>query len=414
MPNLFLTSNAYMTLNLLLPYLPKNPSQMKVAFVPTASHPEPDPSYMQLDIDAIQAAGFIYQELDIKDKDQKSLKKVFEDIDIVFVAGGNTFYLLQEARQSGFDEVVTEFVNKGGWYIGSSAGSVLAAPDIAVIKYLDDPQDAPQLTSTNGLGLIDLLVLPHWGKAKYKQQYLQLINDAYEQEVKYIALLDTQALLVQKESYRIIQIEDKTAVAVATYEKIAQTYTEKYGQDLSDSPEIDSFLAKLPSNAAVLDVGAGPGQFSNYIHQQGFTVTGIDFSIEMNKIAQSLYPQLNFQVMDMRKLQFEKESFDGVLVAYSLIHIQSVELRNTLKGFLTVLKPGGYLLIIAQAGEADRIIDEPFLPSEKMFFNFFTPERLQKYLSNVGFEVESIEERNSLDPDSVSNRVIYALARRPR
>lgn len=100
-------------------------------------------------------------------------------------------------------------------------------------------------------------------------------------------------------------------------------------------------------------------------------------------------------------------------MAYSLIHIPSDDIPATLSGFNRVLKSGGYIEIIAQKGEADRVVDEPFMPSEKMFFNFFTKERLQTFLMDAGFEVVYQEETASQDLDSASDKIIYTIAKKP-
>lgn len=116
----------------------------------------------------------------------------------------------------------------------------------------------------------------------------------------------------------------------------------------------------------------------------------------------------------MRNLNFSDEYFDGLLVAYSLIHIPSEEIPTTLKGFYRVLKPGGHVEVIAQKGESDRTIDEPFMPSQKMFFNFFTKEKLGKLHSAAGFSIVYSHEGNSLDPDSVSDKILYVIGRKEK
>lgn len=203
---------------------------------------------------------------------------------------------------------------------------------------------------------------------------------------------------------------DKSKLAVATYEKIAGKYAQQYFDDLVDVPYIDKFLEKLPSGAKILDVGSGPGQFAKHMTAKGFEVVGIDFSDEMVKIAKEKVPEVNFQQMDMRHLDFPDNSFDGLFAAYSLIHIPSEEVVSTLKGFHRILKAGGYLEIGVQQGEADQIIDEPFMPTEKMFFNFFTPERLAEYLNEADFTVISQEIMSISDAETMSDKVIYTIA----
>jgi ubiquinone/menaquinone biosynthesis C-methylase UbiE len=203
---------------------------------------------------------------------------------------------------------------------------------------------------------------------------------------------------------------DKSKIAVNTYNKIANAYTKEYFNDFSDIPYIDKFLGMLSAKAKILDIGSGPGQFSKHIKAKGFNVSGIDYSDKMVAIARSKVPNVIFQKMDMRKLEFGPETFDALLVSYSLIHIQSSEIPATLKGFNRVLKPRGYIEVIAQKGKANQIVDEPFMPTEKMFFNFFTKDRISKFLEKSGFEVVFQDEKPTQDPNSVGNKIIYTIA----
>ena len=205
---------------------------------------------------------------------------------------------------------------------------------------------------------------------------------------------------------------DKNKIAISTYEKIAHKYSDKYFNDLTDIPYIDKFLKNIPSKGRILDIGCGPGQFSQYIAKKGFHVIGLDYSREMIEIARAKVPEVEFKYMDMRNLEFEENSFDGILAAYSLIHISSENILDTLKEFNKVLKPSGYIEIIVQKGEADRVIDEPFMPSEKMFFNFFTKARLSKYLREANFQITYQSETASQDSDSMSDKVIYTIAQK--
>lgn len=205
---------------------------------------------------------------------------------------------------------------------------------------------------------------------------------------------------------------DKSKLAVDTYEKIAAKYAQQYFDDMVDVPYIDKFLAKLPKQGKILDVGSGPGQFAKHMIEKGFKVIGIDFSKEMVTIAKEKVPNVDFRHMDMRQLDFPDSSFDGLFSAYSLIHIPSEEVLATLQGFHRVLKSGGYIEIAVQKGDADKIIDEPFMPTEKMFFNFFTEERISKFLEDAGFNVVSQEIMAIDDAETMSDKVIYTIAKK--
>jgi len=197
-----------------------------------------------------------------------------------------------------------------------------------------------------------------------------------------------------------------------TYEKITDEYTKEYVNDFSDAPYIDSFLSYLPVNASILDVGSGPGQFSDYMQKKGFTVQAIDTSPAMLKVARAKFPNVEFSEMDMRTLDFPENNFDGLLVAYSLIHVPSYEIDNVLHELNGVLKVGGYMHVIAQQGETDQVVDEPLKAGEKIFVNFFSLELLTKHLTDAKFEIIEAKEVDSFDPNSLSTGFLSVVARK--
>ena len=173
-----------------------------VAFIPTAADPYEDKWFVDVDRKALKERGYLVQEVDLKKKGMGNLREEMGNASIIFVCGGNTFYLLEKARESGFDEVVKELVEKGVIYIGSSAGSVLVGPDIEPVAWMDDPSKA-KLDSTKGLGLVDFVALPHFGNKKYISKYEEIVKK-YSYKYDLIKLTDKQAVIVEGEDRKIV------------------------------------------------------------------------------------------------------------------------------------------------------------------------------------------------------------------
>lgn len=204
MKKLFLASVVANTIEKLIEILPKPPNKLKVAFIPTAADPYGDKWFVDEDRNKLKEKSFNVKDVDIKDKTKQELLNELKDIDIIFVAGGNTFYLLQKSRESGFDKIVKEFVQKGIIYVGSSAGAVLVGPNIEPVKPFDDPKQAPNLGSFEGLNLVDFIILPHYGKEKYKTKYEKIMKEYTAKDFKLITLTDQQAIIVEEEDYKVI------------------------------------------------------------------------------------------------------------------------------------------------------------------------------------------------------------------
>lgn len=195
MKKLFLSSYFAFVSDLLLPLLPKNPKELKLAFIPTASDLYKFKPWFYGDKIKLKLMGFNIIEVDIKNKTKKQLLDELKDIDVLFVSGGNTYYLLEHVKKSGFDEVVRELVTKGVIYIGSSAGSVLACPTVEHIEDLDDKTKV-SLTSLDGIGLIDFLILPHYGDSKYESKLQHIMKKWSNKKYKIQTLSNKQVIII--------------------------------------------------------------------------------------------------------------------------------------------------------------------------------------------------------------------------
>ena len=62
--------------------------------------------------------GFNVEEIDIEGKTEAEVMKLLELKDIIFVEGGNTFYLLKAMRECNFEKVIRKLLKEGKVYIG--------------------------------------------------------------------------------------------------------------------------------------------------------------------------------------------------------------------------------------------------------------------------------------------------------
>lgn len=185
----------------LLKILNKSPNEIRVCFIPTAADPEEDKWFLKKDRERLSELGFNITEIDLKQENEGSLRDKLAKFDLIFVEGGNTFYLMKYIRESGFDKVIKEFSDKDMIYIGVSAGSYVAGPDIspAQWKYAED-KNIVGLKDLRGMGLVNFIISPH-----YRSEHEPIINKNKD-KVSYpiIALTDSQAVLVENSNIQFI------------------------------------------------------------------------------------------------------------------------------------------------------------------------------------------------------------------
>lgn len=204
---LILTSSNIFVTSHFVPFLPKKPSEMRLTFMPTAAEVEKgDKQWLNNDRQALVDVGFQVTDFTVTGKTKAEVKRMLDTTDFVFASGGNTFFLLQEMRRSGFADLIKSYVDGGLVYGGTSAGSIVAGPDIGLTAELDDPSVAPDLKDNIALGLTDVVVFPHWGSEHFKARYEKVMKSGYKKGLKIILLTDDQYLLVRDGVYTIESI----------------------------------------------------------------------------------------------------------------------------------------------------------------------------------------------------------------
>ena len=136
MKRLFLASSG---LEYIKKFIGHKPSQVKMLFIPTAGNLDEDVWWIDKDRDVLSKMGFCVNELDIAEASTAKMQSALANTDIVYVAGGNTFYLLKQIRETRFDKLLTDYVEAGGLYAGASAGALVAGVDIESVASIDEP-----------------------------------------------------------------------------------------------------------------------------------------------------------------------------------------------------------------------------------------------------------------------------------
>jgi len=188
--------------------LNKKPKGLKVCFITTASygeHPKGNPWYVRKDRQQLLELDFKLTELDLRKENKESLKEKLKNIDIIFVEGGNTFYLLKYVRESGFDKVIKPLLKKKVIYVGVSAGSIIAGLSIDSAGWKHADRNIVNLKDLTGLKLVSFVITPHTDKTNIEA----IKKCANRANYPVVALSDKQAVLIKGKTKRIVGTGDK-------------------------------------------------------------------------------------------------------------------------------------------------------------------------------------------------------------
>ena len=173
-----------------------------VPYIPTASAAEPLGFFVKIGKWRLKRMGMIVDELEVSGSSYETISRKLEKNDCIYIAGGNTFFLLQELKRTGADQLLVREINKGKLYIGESAGAIVTAPDIGYSAFMDRPEKAPQLQDYTGLNLTSFYTVPHyknWEMGKAAEKIISTYSSSLDLKV----ISDNQALFVEDEKVKI-------------------------------------------------------------------------------------------------------------------------------------------------------------------------------------------------------------------
>jgi dipeptidase E len=194
----------------------KPAEDVKVAFIPTAALGEgDDKDWFINDLYRLRNAVGYVDIIDIAQLPKDDWEARIEPCDVIFVGGGNTFYLSYWMQKSGLSEALPELL-KTRVYAGISAGSMIATKSLALASQaIEHPQalvDAEYdilgpigRSSGLGLGFVDFLFRPHLNSRYFSMARKELIEQkAKEFKETIYALDDASAIVINGENLKVV------------------------------------------------------------------------------------------------------------------------------------------------------------------------------------------------------------------
>ena len=179
---------------------------------------------------------------------------------------------------------------------------------------------------------------------------------------------------------------------VATaYDSRADAYIERLGaveqMAVQDRKTIASWRDGF--SGRILDAGSGPGHWSDLLCAGGRRhVVGIDASARFTASAHRRFADVDFLVGDLTALPLARDSVDGILAWFSIIHTAPADVPAILREFARVLTPGRSLLLGYFEGDAGAPFDHAVTTA-----HYWSARALAALLAPHGFLVERASAR---------------------
>jgi trans-aconitate methyltransferase len=166
---------------------------------------------------------------------------------------------------------------------------------------------------------------------------------------------------------------------IKVYAEQAEKYAAITDEDKVNDAILTSFMADLPHNGHVLDLGCGPGTSAGILAKAGFKVTATDAVPEMVALA-SKHKGVATSCATFDDISGEN-LYDGVWANFSLLHAKKVDMPRHLAALSKALKPNGQLHIGLKEGNGEK------RDSIGRHYSYYALDELTTLLAEAGLTV---------------------------
>jgi dipeptidase E len=123
--------------------------------------------------------------------------------DVIYLAGGNTFYFLFHLKRSGLIPHLKKFAQRGGVLAGLSAGALILTPNIglASVPRFDADENDVGLKDLEGLGLTPFEFSPHYSDNRGRNT--SLLNYSKKTKLPVYASADGGGIVVEGDRFTV-------------------------------------------------------------------------------------------------------------------------------------------------------------------------------------------------------------------
>lgn len=188
------------------------------------------------------------------------------------------------------------------------------------------------------------------------------------------------------------------------YDKIAQWWHDQHVESSYGVSQFERAVGFAACGGKALDVGCGAGgRFVRILQSRGFSVTGLDVSKEMVKLARNNHPEHKFMHQDICSWETE-DKFDFIIAWDSIIHLPFVMQKPVVSKLCQLLAKGGILIYTfgnVEGEHTDQWHNDTF------YYSSIGINKNMQLLVNNGLSVLHLE------LDQYPEKHVYTIAAKP-
>jgi predicted TPR repeat methyltransferase len=207
---------------------------------------------------------------------------------------------------------------------------------------------------------------------------------------------------------------DKVKETVATFDKYASQYQQKYDSYepyLSTYETFSQLIGK--DHVRVLDVACGPGNFASFLLKKhpGLKLTGVDLSPAMIKLATQRIPDAEFNIMDCRDIISLGATYDVIVFGFCFPYLSPDEVTELIENSAQMLSSGGLLYLSTMEGDHTRSGFQSGASGDRVYSYYHRQGFLTGLLESNGFDVVHTEKKPFTRDDGSAETDLFIYAR---
>ena len=214
-----------------------------------------------------------------------------------------------------------------------------------------------------------------------------------------------------------MQNDDFCLVSVATFDRLADRYAEKYFHlDMYDR-YLERFVKRIESqDASVLDVACGPGDVSAYFARvrPDLKLVGIDLAEGMVKQAKRRVPSAEFFVKDCRYIGELDHVFDASAFAFGLSYLNDDDANRFFSSLNATLTDSAMLYLSTITGEPNWSGFETSSSGDRVYLTYRSVGDVVSMVERAGYSVDFLELIASPANASKSTQDLILIAQRAK
>ena len=214
-----------------------------------------------------------------------------------------------------------------------------------------------------------------------------------------------------------MQNDDVCLVSVATFNRLADRYVEKYFHlDMYD-PYLERFVKRIESQgASVLDVACGPGNVSAYLAKvrPDLKLVGFDLAEEMIKQARLRVPSAEFLVKDCRHIGKLDHMFDASAFSFGLSYLTDDDANQFFSSLNATLTDSAMLYLSTITGKSSWSGFETSSSGDRIYMKYRSVGDVISMVEQAGYRVDFMEVIASPANAAKSTQDLILIAQREK